>query len=85
MSATLADRGKLSSSLIAFATFHAHGILDSSLLSLSSKNLAGAVSENPGGFNGSLQHFLKSFLLESTRLILLAGANPFNSEALFRF
>ena len=46
MSATLADRRKLSSSLFAFAAFRTHGILDSSVFSLSSTDLAGSVSEN---------------------------------------
>jgi hypothetical protein len=46
MSATLADRRKLSSSFFAFAAFRTHGILDSSLFSLSSTDLAGSVSEN---------------------------------------
>jgi hypothetical protein len=30
-------------------------------------------SDNPGGLNGSLQHLLKVFFLESTRLISFMG------------
>jgi hypothetical protein len=46
MSATLADRSKLPCSFLAFAAFQTQGNLDSSLLSLTSTDLAGSVSEN---------------------------------------